>query len=108
MFDIFSPITDFIGTIAQWVGYGILFTAVVGALFLLVAIPVMVKMAAVAVARTSIVEVAKLLSETGIAASFTNATNSVTNAANALTIEMRKQQTRSNYEVIRVDDVEVR
>ena len=108
MFDFLSPVTDFFGTIAQWVGYGLIFGAVVTALFLLVAIPVMVKMAAVAVARTAIVETARLLSDSGIASSFTRASDSVSRAASELTNEIRKQnQTRANYEVIRVDGVEV-
>ena len=108
MFDFFdlSPLTDFFGTIAQWIGYGLIASFVVGALFVLVAIPVMVKVAAVAVARTVIVETARLLSESGIASSFTRASDSVTRAANELTREVRKQNTR--YEVMRVDDVEVR
>lgn len=97
---------SFFGTIAQWVGYGIIASFIVGALFLLVAVPVMVKVAAVAVARTAIVETARLLSESGVASSFTRASDSVTRAANELTREVRKQNTR--YEVMRVEDVEVR
>lgn len=112
MFDFLSPITDAIGTIAQWVGYGLIFGAVVLALFVLVAVPVMVKLAAVAVARTAIVETAKLLAESGVAASFTKATNSVTTAANQLSAELQRSRAEHpatpTYEVIRLDGVEVK
>lgn len=107
MFDFLSPVTDILGTIAQWVGYGIIFTAVVGALFLLVAIPIMVKMAAVAVARTAIVETAKLLSESGMAASFNRATDAVTRASNELTQQIQKQNAKQDFEVRVIEDVEV-
>ena len=109
MFDFLNPIGDFFATIAQWIGYGLIASFIVGALFLLVAVPVMVKVAAVAVARTAIVETARLLSESGIASSFNRATDSVTRAANELTNEIRKQnQSRAKFEIIQVEDVEVR
>ena len=108
MFDFLNPIGDIFATIAQWVGYGLIASFIVGALFLLVAVPVMVKVAAVAVARTAIVETARLLSESGIASSFNRATDSVTRAANELTQEIRKQnETRKQFEIVQVEDVEV-
>ena len=106
MFDFLSPLADLFGTIAQWVGYGIIATFIVGSLFILVAVPVMVKMAAVAVARTVVVETAKLLGESGVARSFTNATNSVTNAANELTNELRNRNEKQ-FEVRVIEDVGV-
>lgn len=109
MFDFLNPISDLFATIAQWVGYGLIASFIVGALFLLVAVPVMVKVAAVAVARTAIVETARLLSESGIASSFTRASDSVTRAANELTQEIRKQnETRTRFEIVQVEDVEVK
>lgn len=107
MFDFLSPVADILGTIAQWVGYGIIATFIVGALFLLVAIPVMVKMAAVAVARTTIIEVTKMLSETGLAYSFTRATDAVTRASNELTQQIQKQNAKQDFEVRVIEDVEV-
>lgn len=108
MFDFLSPFTDLFGTIAQWVGYGLIATFAVGSLFILVAVPVMVKMTAVAVARTVIVETAKLLSDSGVAASFTRATNSVTRASNELTKQIKMQNEKQNFEVRVIEDVEVK
>lgn len=91
MFDLFSPITDFLGTIAQWVGYGIIATFVVGSLFLLVAFPIAMKMAAVAFARVLIVETSNLVAKSGIASQVSNAVKSVEVAANKITNQLEKK-----------------
>jgi hypothetical protein len=103
LFDIFSPITDLFGTIAQWVGYGIIFFAVTSALFFLVAVPIAIKWAAVAVAKTVIVETSNLLARSGIITQTSNALHAVEVAANRVTQNASKQK----YEVIKVENVEV-
>lgn len=107
MFDIFSPVTDFIGTIAQWVGYGIIATFIVGSLFLLVVVPVMFKMAAVAFARVLVVETTNLLTKSGLANQFSNAVDSVSKASNELTTAIQKQNAKT-FEVRTIENVEVK
>lgn len=103
MFDL-SFITDPLATIAQWVGYGLIGIFIVGSLFLLVVVPVMFKMAAVAFARVLVVETSNLLSKSGLANQFSNAVTSVSKASNELTKAMQKQNT---YQVIKLDEEKI-
>lgn len=100
MFDFLSPIGDFFGTIAQWIGYGLIGIFAVGSLFLLVVVPVMFKMAAVAFARVLVVETSNLLSKSGLANQFSNAVTSVSKASNELTKAIQKQ---NKFDVIKVE-----
>lgn len=107
MFDIFSPIGDIFGTIAQWVGYGLIGIFAVGSLFLLVVVPMMFKWAAVAFARVLVVETTNLLTKSGLASQFANAVDSVSKASNELTKSIQKQNSRDNFEVRVIEKVEV-
>lgn len=91
MFDFLSPISDLFGTIAQWLGYGIIATFIVGSLFLLVALPIAMKMAAVAFARILVVETTKVIAESGIATQFSNAVKSVSTATNEITKQLKEK-----------------
>lgn len=104
MFDFFSPVTDFFGTIAQWIGYGIVATFIVGALFLLVALPIAMKMAAVAFARVLIVETSNLIAQSGISKQVSNAVQSVNDAAKKITDELENNKLNTN--AIRVIELE--
>jgi hypothetical protein len=104
---LFDFILDPLATIAQWVGYGLIGIFAVGSLFLLVVVPVMFKMAAVAFARVLVVETSNLLSKSGLATQFGNAVDSVSKASNELTKAIQKQNARANYEVRVIEDVEV-
>ena len=107
MFDFFSPVTDFLGTIAQWIGYGIIATFVVGALFLLVALPIGMKIAAVAFARILVVETTNLLAKSGVAVQVSNAVQSVTVAANTITEQLQENKIqKSEFKVIEVKENE--
>lgn len=98
-----------LSTIAQWVGYGLIASFIVGSLFLLVAIPVMFKMAAVAFARVLVVETTKVISHSGLTAQFSNAVTSISRATNELTNEIKKQNAqKQKFEVRVVDEIEVR
>jgi hypothetical protein len=108
MFDFLSPISDLFGTIAQWVGYGLIATFAVGSLFLLVVVPVMFKVAAVAFARVLVVETTNLIAKSGIATQVSNAVESVSKASNEITKQIQKQNTRNGYEVRVIEDVEVK
>ena len=79
----------------------------VGSLFLLVVVPVMFKMAAVAFARVLVVETTNVLSKSGLATQFSNAVSSVNRASNELTNSIQKQNARSGYEVRVIENVEV-
>lgn len=107
MFDFLNPIGDLFGTIAQWIGYGLIGIFAVGSLFLLVVVPVMFKMAAVAFARVLVVETTNVLSKSGLTTQFSNAVNSVSNATNELTKAIQKQNARAGYEVRVIEDVEI-
>lgn len=107
MFDFLSPVTDILGTLAQWIGYGFIASFIVGSLFLLVVVPVMFKMAAVAFARVLVVETTNLVAKSGIATQVSNAVESVSKASNEITKQIQKQNTRANYEVRMIEDVEV-
>lgn len=91
MFDFFSPVGDFFSTVATWIGYGLIFGAIVGALFLLVAFPIAMKIAAVAFARVLIVETSNLIAQSGIATQVSNAVKSVEVAANKITNQLEKK-----------------
>ena len=109
MFDFLSPLTDILGTIAQWLGYGLIAVFAVGSLFLLVVVPVMFKMAAVAFARVLVVETTSVLAKSGLASQFSNAVQSVSKASNELTRSIQKQnETRKQFEIVQVEDVEVK
>lgn len=101
----FDFILDPLATIAQWVGYGIIASFIVGALFLLVAIPIAIKVTAVAVARTIVVETANLIAKSGVAVQVSNAIDSVTTAANQVTNQIQKSN--QEFKVIEVQKVEV-
>lgn len=103
MFDIFSPIGDIFGTIAQWVGYGLIATFAVGSLFLLVVVPVMFKVAAVAFARVLVVETSNIIAKSGIAVQVSNAVNAVSETANTITKEINKNK----MQVIKVNEREL-
>lgn len=105
MFDIFSPVTDFFGTIAQWIGYGLIATFIVGALFLLVAFPIAMKMAAVAFAKVLIVETSNLIAKSGVAVQVSNAVDSVTVAANKITNQIEKSN--RDFKIIETEKSEV-
>lgn len=98
----FDFILDPLATIAQWVGYGIIASFVVGALFLLVAIPIAIKVTAVAVARTIVVETANLIAKSGIANQVANAVDSVTIAANQVTNQIQKSN--QEFKVIEIKE----
>lgn len=106
MFDL-SFITDPLSTIAQWVGYGLIGVFAVGSLFLLVVVPVMFKMAAVAFARVLVVETTNVISKSGLATQFSNAVSSVNRASNELTNSIQKQNARNGYEVRVIENVEI-
>lgn len=101
----FDFILDPLATIAQWVGYGIIASFIVGALFLLVAIPIAIKVTAVAVARTIVVETANLIAKSGVAVQVSNAIDSVTVAANQVTNQIQKSN--QEFKVIEIQKVEV-
>lgn len=103
----FDFILDPLATIAQWVGYGLIGIFAVGSLFLLVVVPVMFKMAAVAFARVLVVETTNVLSKSGLATQFSNAVSSVNRASNELTNSIQKQNARAGYEVRVIENVEV-
>lgn len=103
MFD-FSFITDPLTTIAQWVGYGLIGIFAVGSLFLLVVVPVMFKVAAVAFARVLVVETSNIIAKSGIANQISNAVDGVTKATNEITKQLNKQ---NKFEVVRVDKVDM-
>lgn len=96
----FSFITDPLTTIAQWVGYGLIGIFAVGSLFLLVVVPVMFKMAAVAFARVLVVETSNLLAKSGVANQVSNAIDGVTKATNEITKQITKQ---NKFEVVKVE-----
>jgi hypothetical protein len=108
VFDLFSPISDFFGTIAQWVGYGIIATFIVGSLFLLVAFPIAMKMAAVAFARVLIVETSNLVAKSGIASQVSNAVKSVEVAANKITNQIENDKLKSQMKIIEIENLEVK
>lgn len=103
----FDFILDPLATIAQWVGYGLIGMFAVGSLFLLVVVPVMFKMAAVAFARVLVVETSNIIAKSGIATQVSNAVDSVSKASNEITKSIQKQNTRNGYEVRVLEDVEV-
>lgn len=103
----FDFILDPLATIAQWVGYGLIGMFAVGSLFLLVVVPVMFKMAAVAFARVLVVETSNIIAKSGIATQVSNAVESVNKASNEITKSIQKQNTRNGYEVRVLEDVEV-
>lgn len=103
----FDFILDPLATIAQWVGYGLIATFAVGSLFLLVVVPVMFKMAAVAFARVLVVETTNLLTKSGLANQFSNAVDSVSKASNELTNAIQKQNAKT-FEVRTIENVEVK
>lgn len=98
----FDFILDPLATIAQWVGYGIIASFIVGALFLLVAIPIAIKVTAVAVARTIVVETANLIAKSGVAVQVSNAIDSVTVAANQVTNQIQKSN--QEFKVIEIKE----
>ena len=98
----FDFILDPLATIAQWVGYGIIASFIVGALFLLVAIPIAIKITAVAVARTIVVETANLIAKSGVAVQVSNAIDSVTVAANQVTNQIQKSN--QEFKVIEIKE----
>lgn len=106
----FDFILDPLATIAQWIGYGLIGIFAVGSLFLLVVVPVMFKMAAVAFARVLVVETTNVLSKSGLTTQFSNAVNSVSTATNELTNQIRKQNAiqEKQFEVRVIENVEVR
>lgn len=104
MFDFFSPVTDLFSTIATWIGYGLVATFIVGALFLLVALPIAMKMAAVAFARVLIVETSNLIAQSGISKQVSNAVQSVNDAAKKITDELENNKLNTN--AIRVIELE--
>lgn len=100
----FDFIIDPLATIAQWVGYGLIGIFAVGSLFLLVVVPVMFKVAAVAFARVLVVETSNIIAKSGIANQISNAVDGVTKATNEITKQINKQ---NNFEVVRVDKVDM-
>jgi hypothetical protein len=99
LFDL-SFITDPLATIAQWVGYGLIGIFAVGSLFLLVVVPVMFKVAAVAFARVLVVETSNIIAKSGIANQISNAVDGVTKATNEITKQINKQ---NNFEVVKIE-----
>jgi phosphoglycerol transferase MdoB-like AlkP superfamily enzyme len=104
---LFDFILDPLATIAQWVGYGIVASFIVGSLFILIAIPIAIKITAVAVARTVIVETANLLTQSGALAQMSNAVNSVTVAANQMTKQMEQNKNAQQFRIIETENERV-
>ena len=103
----FDFILDPLATIAQWVGYGIVASFIVGSLFILVALPIAIKLTAVAVARTVIVETANLLTQSGAIAQMSNAVNSVTVAANQMTKQLEQNKNAQSFRIIETENERV-
>lgn len=104
----FDFILDPLATIAQWVGYGLVASFIVGALFLLVAVPIAIKVTAVAVARTVVIETANLIAQSGVALQVSNAIKSVETAANKITNQIENDKIKSQMKIIEVENVEVK
>ena len=103
----FDLILDPLATIAQWVGYGIVASFIVGSLFILVAIPIAIKLTAVAVAKTVIVETANLLAQSGAVAQMSNAVNSVTVAANKISKQLDENKNVQSFKIIETENERV-
>ena len=103
----FDFILDPLATIAQWVGYGIVASFIVGSLFILVAIPIAIKLTAVAVAKTVIVETANLLAQSGAVAQMSNAVNSVTVAANKISKQLDENKNVQSFKIIETENERV-
>lgn len=103
----FDFILDPLATIAQWVGYGIVASFIVGSLFILVALPIAIKLTAVAVARTVIVETANLLTQSGAVAQMSNAVNSVTVAANKISKQLEENKNTQPFRIIETENERV-
>jgi hypothetical protein len=104
---LFDFILDPLATIAQWVGYGIVASFIVGSLFILVAIPIAIKLTAVAVAKTVIVETANLLAQSGAVAQMSNAVNSVTVAANKISKQLDENKNVQSFKIIETENERV-
>ena len=84
-------IADPFNTLMTWLGYGIVFFAIVTALFFLVAIPLMFKLAAVAFARVLVVETSKVIGNSVITSQIANAVSNVNRASLDLSHKLKKE-----------------